>query len=232
MSLISLNKNLIKYEKKFKSLKTFEILETAINEVFKKKITYVCSFGAESAIILHMISKINHNLPIIFLNTMKLFSETIEYKGYLKVFFNLENIIEVFPSKLDIVNYDIKENLWSENPDRCCELRKVIPLENALKNFEAWISGRKGFQTKERKKKKMIELQNEKFLLSPLINWNKKDITDYFEDNKLPLHPLFNKGYSSIGCETCTSVPNSINNIRSGRWISFEKTECGIHKQR
>tara|TARA_X000000950_G_scaffold118865_2_gene148998 strand:- start:4701 stop:5384 length:684 start_codon:yes stop_codon:yes gene_type:complete len=213
----------------FENKDCFSTIEILIKKIFLNKSAYVCSFGSESAVLLDMISKINNNFPIIFINTHKLFKETLDYKEILKRIFNITNIIEVFPSNLNIKNYDHNSDLWKKNPDLCCNIRKVLPLENALKNYEAWFSGRKGFHSESRKKKKIIELENNKYVVSPLLKWDQEKINEYFNDNKLVRHPLFNQGYLSIGCETCTSKSKS-SDFRSGRWTGTSKTECGIHK--
>lgn len=213
----------------FKKKNSFEVVQVAMNEIFKNKSAYVCSFGTESSVLLHMISTINNNFPIIFINTSKLFKETLIYKDKLKKEFNLKNLIEVFPSDLVIQKYDKDSELWKKNPDLCCNIRKVLPLKDALKNFDAWFSGRKSFHSQTRKKKNIVELENNKYVISPLLNWSQNEINGYFIKNNLQKHPLFCKGYLSIGCEPCTSKSEN-NEIRSGRWKGNCKTECGIHK--
>tara|TARA_X000000950_G_C13876150_1_gene644922 strand:+ start:1042 stop:1770 length:729 start_codon:yes stop_codon:yes gene_type:complete len=209
-----------------------DIIKLSIKFLFKNKICYVCSFGSESAIILHMISITNKNFPIIFLNTQKLFHETILYKDILKNFFKLKNIIEIFPSPKDKKCFDPKGDLWSTDPDKCCDFRKVTPLKKILNNYDAWFSGRKSYHSEERKKNQLIELQDEKFLISPLIYWKKIEIANYFKKFKIPQHPLFENGFTSIGCESCTVRSFDEMDARSGRWVSFQKTECGIHKKK
>lgn len=213
-----------------KDLKSHQVIKKCINHFFPKKIAYVCSFGTESAILLHMISKIDNNLPIIFINTLKLFDETLEYKKILINRFNLHNIIEITPQKNDVEQNDLEGNLWSKNPDKCCHLRKVKILDSALHKFKAWFSGRKAYQSEQRSKNNIVETQDNKFIVSPLIWWTEKDIENYFSKYELPRHPLFHKGYLSIGCKHCTSKSYDVLDKRSGRWIGLEKTECGIYK--
>ena len=229
---IDKKQKLASFNSAIKGKKSFEIIRISINFFSKKKICYVCSFGAESAIILHMISKIDKSFPIIFLNTSKLFQETIIYKNLLKDFFQLKNIIEIFPSKHKISKYDPNGELWSSDPDMCCDLRKVIPLNSVLSNFDAWFSGRKSYHNEERKKQNIIEIQDDKFLISPLINWERSKINEYFAKFNIPPHPLKQKGFSSIGCKNCTIKSQDELNVRSGRWVSFQKTECGIHRKK
>ena len=215
---------------KFQNQKAEEILRESINNLFSDKIVYVCSFGAESAVILHLISNISRNFPIIFINTGKLFHETLFYKNDLVRLFNLTNILEIHPDKFDLAKNDPDGVLWKHNQNRCCEIRKVDPLKKILKPYTAWISGRKGYHSNKRKEKKVLELENNKFVLSPLVNWSQKTIIEYFKKFNVPQHPLFKKGYLSIGCQNCTALSSGHNNVRSGRWSNTAKTECGIHK--
>ena len=208
-----------------------EILEGSIKK-FGSKITYICSFGTESAIILHMISKINKKFPIFLLNTHYLFSETIDYKNKLLKEFSLTNCIDIFPDESLIKIEDPENNLWKYNTDRCCEIRKVNPLDKILKKYNSWISGRKSYHQGQRINLKPFELLNKKIVVNPLINIKKEEVENYFEINKLPMHPLLKKGYFSIGCVHCTFKTTDSNNVRSGRWKNKIKTECGIHLSR
>ena len=215
---------------RFQKQEANEILYESINKFFFKKIVYVCSFGAESAVILHLISNISKDFPVIFLNTGKLFDETLNYRNDLIKLFNLTNIIEIYPEKFDLTKHDANEVLWKADHNKCCEIRKVNPLKKALKPYTTWISGRKGYHSNERREKKVLEIVNSKFVLSPLINWSQNKITEYFESFNIPKHPLYKKGYLSIGCRNCTVTSSDSNNVRSGRWSNTKKTECGIHK--
>ena len=186
--------------------------------IYSKKIAYVCSFGTESAIILHLISKINKELPIIILNTRFLFKETISYKNQLIKLLGLKNCNEVFPDEGDLNKFDRNNNLWKSEVDRCCNIRKIVPLEKSLKGYNAWISGRKSYHLGERQHLKAFELINKKTVINPLFNATREFIEEYFSSNKLPKHPLFKKGYLSIGCTHCTIKTNNFNNPRQGRW--------------
>ena len=205
------------------------ILEHSILNLFKNKIAYVCSFGTESAIILDLISKIDKDLPVIMLNTHFLFKETIEYKNELLKLLGLKNYREVFPDEKMLNKYDVDNNLWKKNQDKCCNLRKVVPLEKSLNEFESWISGRKSYHLGDRQNLKAFELINNKIVVNPLFNSTKKFIEDYFLLNNLPRHPLFEQGYLSIGCSHCTVKAKNILDPRQGRWSDKTKTECGIH---
>tara|TARA_A100001015_G_scaffold321587_1_gene453192 strand:+ start:298 stop:981 length:684 start_codon:yes stop_codon:yes gene_type:complete len=217
--------------KKFSDMKAQDIIELCLEKIFFKKISYVCSFGAESAVMLHLISKINNSVPIIFLNTLKLFDETISYKNILSKTFNLKNVIEVFPNKFEVEKYDSNENLWSKNPDLCCEIRKVKPLNISLQGFNAWFSGRKSYHSYVRSLNKFIDIQDQKYIISPLLKWSNEDINSYFKKTNIKKHPLTYEGYLSIGCQNCTVKTSKKNDVRSGRWNGLEKTECGIFKK-
>ena len=201
-------------------------------EEFNDKVVYVCSFGTESAIILHMISKINKNFPIILLNTNFLFFETICYKEELLKKFNLKNCKEIFPNKNIIKKKDPDNELWKSNINKCCDLRKVKPLQKELKYYDSWISGRKSYHLGLRVNLKPFEIKNEKIVINPLANFGKEEVNNYFLENKIPRHPLFNQGYLSIGCTHCTSKAKNKDDVRSGRWENLTKTECGIHLEK
>ncbi len=212
-----------------KGMTPLDILRKSIQVNFKDNIVYVCSFGTESAIILHMISKIEKNFPIILLNTNFLFEETIHYKNYLLKKLNLKNLKEVFPDPRDLDLHDKNNILWKSNPDSCCNIRKVKPLQKELKKYKAWISGRKAFHLGDRKDLRVFESLNDRIVINPLASIDKTFVNTYFEKNKINRHPLFEQGYLSIGCINCTEKSIDSSNPRSGRWSNKTKTECGIH---
>ena len=213
----------------YKNKSPQNILRNSIQDVFKEKLVYVSSFGTESAIILHMISKIDNHFPIIMLNTNFLYEETIDYKKYLLKKFNLNNCKEVFPNKQKLKMSDMNGDLWKTNPDLCCNIRKVKPLQEELKNYDGWISGRKSYHDGERKGIRFFEILNDKIVINPLANVDKSFVSSYFEENKIRRHPLYESGYLSIGCIHCTVKAISSDDPRSGRRINKIKTECGIH---
>ena len=212
-----------------KSLLPQNILEDSINNIFRKKMVYVCSFGTESAIILHMISEIDKSLPIILLNTEFLFKETIDYKNFLISKFKFSNFKEISPDADDLKTNDSNGKLWKENPDLCCNIRKVLPLQKELKKYDAWVSGRKSYHEGERKNLKFFEYINQKIVVNPLAKVNQNFINSYFKKNNLDRHPLYECGYLSVGCTHCTIKTSSVDSPRSGRWADKIKTECGIH---
>ena len=151
--------------KEFRKSSPEEIIKKSLN-MFKSKIVYISSFGTESAIILHMISQIDKNFPIALLNTHFLFKQTLNYKNMLIKIFNLTNFIEIFPDKLHLEQDDPNNNLWKKNVEKCCELRKVKPLNSFLKKYDAWISGRKSYQGGERIDVEPFEFNNGKIVVT------------------------------------------------------------------
>ena len=212
-----------------KKLSPQDILDNSINNIFKKRMVYVCSFGTESAIILHMISDIDRSFPIILLNTNYLFKETIEYKDYLIGKFKFSDFKEISPSVEDLKINDSKGTLWKEDPDLCCNIRKVLPLQKELQKYDAWISGRKSYHEEERKNLKFFEYINKKIVVNPLAKVKRDFVNSYFKIHNIERHPLFESGYQSLGCTHCTVKTSKIDSPRSGRWANKIKTECGIH---
>ena len=211
---------------------TKELLHFYIKKKFKNSIMITSSFGAESIVILHLCSRIEPNIPILFLNTGKLFKETLVYLKRVKKLLKLTNIKIYEPDELDLAKNDPKGKLHLTNTALCCNIRKVEPLKLALRegNYKAWINGRKRFHGKDRNKLKVVEYVNGVCKINPLANWTFKHIENYCEYYKLPKHPLVAKGYMSIGCKPCTSKTKD--SIRDGRWANSMKSECGIHENR
>ncbi|GJL84798.1 MAG: phosphoadenylyl-sulfate reductase [Micavibrio sp.] len=206
-----------------------ELLSTIIKDVFLDRICLVSSFGAESALLLDMVSRIDPAFPVIFIDTQKLFPETLEYRDKLIKHFSLQDVRTYYPDYAETSRSDPHETLWKNDVNACCYIRKVEPLERALKGFDAWITGRKRYHGATRENMPLIESANGRIKINPLAKWNKKDIGNAFEKLNAPAHPLTSKGYLSIGCQPCTAIPNNPDDTRSGRWQGQEKTECGIH---
>lgn len=209
------------------------VLETMIIDRFPGKIALVSSFGTESAILLHMISQIDKTAPVIFLETGKLFPETLAYRDQLIARLGLTDVKNIRPSGQQLAAYDPDGQLWQKDPDLCCAIRKTNPLDEALDGFSAWITGRKRVQGGMRSKLNMVETGPDgRITVNPLAFWDDAQIDAYFERHNLPRHPLESQGYTSIGCATCTLRPEPGSNKRSGRWAGLDKTECGIHMPR
>jgi len=209
------------------------VLEDMILDRFAGKIALVSSFGTESAILLHMVSRVDRALPVVFLETGKLFAETLAYRDELVARLGLTNVRSVRPSGKQLAAYDPDGRLWEKDPDLCCAIRKTNPLDEALEGFSAWITGRKRAQGGVRGNLNLVETGPDgRTTVNPLAFWDDEDIEAYFERFNLPRHPLEAEGYSSIGCTTCTKRPLPGADKRSGRWAGMDKTECGIHLPR
>ena len=176
-----------------------------------------------------MISEIDRSLPIILLNTNYLFKETIEYKDYLISKFDFSNFKEISPRAEDLKINDSKGTLWKKDPDLCCNIRKVLPLQKELQKYDAWVSGRKSYHEGERKNLEFFEYINQKIVINPLAKVNQNFVNSYFKLYNIDRHPLFEAGYLSIGCIHCTTKASVTDSPRSGRWADKIKTECGIH---
>lgn len=205
------------------------LLDAMIRHEFAGKIALVSSFGAESAVLLHLVAKVEPSLPIIFLDTHKLFGETLRYRDDLQKRLGLTNILTIEPEPLEVEAEDRNGLLWTRNVDACCALRKVRPLARAMEEFDAWITGRKRFQSDTRAAIPLVEKSGRKFKVNPLAEWTPEAITTYMTAHDLPPHPLVADGFLSIGCMPCTRAVQPGESARAGRWAGLEKTECGIH---
>ncbi len=208
------------------------LLRAALTGPFAGQIAMVSSFGAESAVLLDMIASIDRRTPVIFLETGKLFAETVAYKDTLVEWLGLEDVRSIRPDTAEIAKSDPDGQLWSREPDLCCHIRKTEPLDLALGGFAGWITGRKRFQGGLRSALPAIEMDpvTGQLKLNPLINWSLDDIRHYRRLRQLPLHPLIARGYPSVGCEPCTRPVKDGEDTRAGRWWQLDKTECGIHR--
>jgi len=176
-----------------------------------------------------MVASVDKTLPVIFLDTGKLFGVTQAYREKLTSFLGLENVQVIRPDAVAVARQDPDGYLWSEDPNACCALRKVFPLNRALDGFDAWITGRKSYQTAHRENSDQETVQDGRLVISPLHHWTPDDIEAYFEEHDLPRHPMEQDGYTSVGCFTCTSRVADGEDRRAGRWRGQDKTECGIH---
>ena len=205
------------------------ILELALTGEFKGKTAVVSSFGAESAVLLHLVAQIDPATPILFLNTGKLFGETLRYRDRLQDTLGLGDVRSLAPNLGDRALNDPEGTLWSRDADACCNFRKTIPLAKALAPFTAQVTGRKRFQTRERASMEPVEFHAGRFRFNPLWEWSQADLETYMQTHKLPAHPLVEDGYPSIGCMPCTRRVQAGEDYRAGRWAGLEKDECGIH---
>lgn len=214
----------------FGEMDAMGVLRMAIEDLLVDDLAVVSSFGADSAVLLHMISLIAPDLPVLFLQTGKHFPQTLDYVQSLSRELGLSNVQALAPDSADLLRYDAKNDLWKSDPDSCCHIRKTEPLERALLGLGGWITGRKRFQTKERGVLPHFELSSdERIKINPLAYWGDTDVAAYKKAHGLPGHPLFSAGYASIGCAPCTSAVGAGEDPRAGRWRGFNKAECGIH---
>ncbi len=218
---------------RFAGVATRAMLATVLGERLAGRIAVVSSFGAESAVLLHLIASIDPAVPILFLETGKHFPETLAYRDALVTRLGLSGLLNLTPDAELLARRDANGLRWSYDPDGCCELRKVQPLAAALAGFDATLTGRKGFQSASRNGLPRFELDTTdavgRLKINPLADWSGDQIATYFAATGLPVHPLVEQGYPSIGCSPCTSMVAPGEDPRSGRWQGWDKTECGIH---
>lgn len=214
----------------FRGVPTEEVLRTVLAEQMVGDVALVSSFGAESAALLHLVASIDPSVPVLFLDTGKHFPETLAYRDTLVERLGLTGLRVLTPDPELLAKKDGSGLRWSYDPDGCCEIRKVIPLDAAMAGFDASITGRKAFQASTRNALPRFEVDAAgKLKVNPLADWTKADIEAYFAAHDLPRHPLEAQGYLSIGCAPCTSKVKPGEDPRSGRWAGWDKTECGIH---
>jgi len=206
------------------------LLRPLIEHEFAGRIALVSSFGAEAAVLLHMVAEIDRATPVLFLDTQKHFPETLRYRDDLVKRLELRDVRSIKPDAKEIARRDPEGTLWHRAPDACCQLRKVAPLADALAPFAAWISGRKRFHGGERAALPAVEWDGQRVKINPLAPWNAVQIDCEFEARGLPRHPMVADGFLSIGCMPCTARAVRGDDPRSGRWAGLEKTECGIHQ--
>jgi phosphoadenosine phosphosulfate reductase len=201
-------------------------------EIFGDELALVSSFGAESAVLLHMASQVSRDIPVLFLDTGMLFGQTLDYRQQLAAKLKLTDVRDLRPRFEDLAIGDPNTDLWKTDTDACCHIRKVLPLDAALSGFSAWITGRKRFHGGDRMRLPVVEEADGKLKFNPLANWGKAELEAYAKEHNLPEHPLVQFGYPSIGCWPCTSPVEDGADTRSGRWAGSQKTECGIHTAR
>ncbi|WCR10067.1 phosphoadenylyl-sulfate reductase [Paracoccus stylophorae] len=207
-----------------------EVLRRAVGDPDLGRVALVSSFGAESVVLLHMVSVVAPGLPVLFIDTQMLFAETLDYQRAVTARLGLTDVRVIRAGADRIAARDPDGSLHRVDPDACCDLRKTVPLEQALAGFDAWITGRKRFQGGQRATLDFFEPEPPTRLrVNPLAHWRPQDVQDYMIENNLPRHPLIAKGYPSIGCAPCTSAVAPGEDPRAGRWRGRDKTECGIH---
>jgi phosphoadenosine phosphosulfate reductase len=210
-------------------LSATEIIEQSVTKLFGTEIAAVSSFGADSAVLLHLIAQVDRNLPIVFLDTGKHFEETFSYRDALAADFGLTNIRVVAPDEAALERIDPTGLLHQSDVDACCAVRKVEPMARGIEPFHAWFTGRKRFQASTRAALPVFEAVGPRIRINPLARWTTADQADYMRAHALRENPLVAYGYLSIGCFPCTKPVAPGEDARSGRWAGQAKTECGIH---
>jgi phosphoadenosine phosphosulfate reductase len=218
------------YETRFAGVPAPDMLRTLLTRELHGHIAAVSSFGTESAVLLHMVAQADPATPVVFTDTLKMFPETLAYRDTLVAQLGLLDVQLIRPDPARLAAKDPDGIRHGYDPDGCCELRKVEPLARGLAPYEAWISGRKGFQAGTRRALPRFEVEDGRLKLNPLADWDKTALDGYFAAHDLPRHPLEAEGYLSIGCAPCTSKVAPGEDPRAGRWRGFAKVECGIHR--
>ena len=223
----------VRLNRLFRGTDTVEMLTSVLRDGLAGDVGIVSSFGAESAVLLHLVSRVDPAIPVLFLETGKHFPETLAYRDLLVERLGLTNLVNLTPDAVALAQKDESGLRWSYDPDGCCEIRKVQPLAKALAGYDASITGRKAFQASTRAHLPRFEIDTSdaqgRLKVNPLIDWSAEDIAAYFAEHDLPPHPLVAEGYPSIGCSPCTTKVAEGEDPRSGRWKGWDKTECGIH---
>jgi phosphoadenosine phosphosulfate reductase len=207
-----------------------QVLSAALTRIFPNRIAVVSSFGAESAVLLHLVAEIDAATPVLFVDTGRHFAETLQYRNRLIEYLGLKDVRSIGPSAEEVARLDADLSRATWDPDGCCAFRKIAPLERALAGFDAWVTGRKRFQATTRFDLPVFEHDGTHVKLNPLASWTFTDIAGYVARHRLPTHPLVSQGYASIGCAPCTSIVDAGESQRAGRWRGSTKTECGIHR--
>ena len=207
------------------------ILEAAV-ESFGDKLALVSSFGAESAVLLDIAAKVKPDIAVLFLDTGMLFGQTLDYRRQLAGRLGLTNVRDLRPAYQDLATGDPQAKLWETDTDACCHIRKVLPLDLALGEFDGWLTGRKRFHGGDRLNLPVVEHADGKVKFNPLANWGKAELDAYIAERGLPAHPLVAQGFPSIGCWPCTQPAEEGEDARAGRWKGLDKSECGIHLAR
>jgi phosphoadenosine phosphosulfate reductase len=205
------------------------VIEAALKQVGRENLALVSSFGTESAALLKVMADVDPAIPVIFLDTGWLFEETLTYRDTLIAALGLRDVRSIKPLEEALSREDPDRELWFNDPDACCRIRKVEPLARALKPFLAWINGRKRFQGGVRADIPVVEQDGARLKFNPFANVSREEIEAIYKTAKLPPHPLAASGYMSVGCMPCTSRTSPDEDARAGRWRGRPKTECGIH---
>lgn len=199
-------------------------------ERFRPDVMLSCSFQHDGVVLAHMLHQIAPEVPVVFINTGFHFPETLAYRDEIVKRFGIR-LVELQPI-MERGEFAARHglDLYARNPDLCCHINKVEPLRRYLPGMRAWINGRRRDQGSTRHAIRVIEqYQGKLYKVNPLASWTSRDTFYYLERHEIPLHPLFEKGYASVGCAPCTRPVLAGENERDGRWAGQAKTECGLH---
>ncbi len=215
----------------FENTPAIELLEYTVAQ-YGNHITFASSFGAEDVVIIDMLSQIKPDIDIFFLDTGLHFPETYETIERLEKKYNRSFTSVTSNLSLKAQEEQYGRELWKREPDQCCNLRKVEPLQNYLAHYKAWITGIRRLQSPTRANAKKMEWDARFSLtkINPIVDWSDLDVWNYIHQNQVPYNPLHDQNYPSIGCAVCTNPVFAAEDLRSGRWGGFEKTECGLHR--
>lgn len=209
--------------KKYKPLSAIQRIKELYTDFGVDDVMLTSSFAATSAFFLKLFSDANKEQKVFFIDTGYHFEDTLLYKQKLEALYGL-NVISISALKEEH-EFTNQDETWKKNPDFCCSINKVKPLDAIKKNYKVWASGLMEWQSDHRSTLDIFEVRGEMLKFYPLLDITKQERDHYIEMHQLPFHPLVAKGYNSIGCSHCT-VPGE---DRSGRWNNNPKTECGLH---
>ena len=193
------------------------------------RVGLVSSFGADAIVLLHMVSVVNRDAPVLFVDTGRLFSQTLDYQLEVTQQLGLTDVRVLRPDGDVLKARDAYGALFTHDPDACCAIRKTAPMDAGLVDFDGWVTGRKRFQSQTRVTLEPFERDDARIKINPLAHWTRKILRSYIAAHRLPAHPLVAKGFPSIGCAPCTTKVAPGEDPRAGRWRGQAKTECGLH---
>jgi phosphoadenosine phosphosulfate reductase len=189
----------------------------------REKVLFTSSFGTSAVILLHMFSRIEPLQQVHFIDTTYHFPETLAYRQQLTDLLGLQ-VVDVRPEEWKN-KFTQEDQTWTKDPDFCCSINKVEPLDAIKPNFDVWVSGLMGHQNTQRQDRNVFGMGGDMLKFHPIIDMTEAEMNAYFKLHDLPEHPLQQSGYGSIGCVQCTINGQG----RSGRWMGTNKSECGLH---
>lgn len=190
-----------------------------------------CSFQHDGVVLAHMLQQITPSVRVVFINTGFHFAETLAYRDRIVATLPIATFVELEPvMPRDEFARTHGLDLYTRDPDLCCQINKVEPLRRYLAEVRCWVNGRRRDQSGGRQILRVVELYRDGLhKVNPLVNWSGRESYEYLQRHGIPLHPLFERGYASIGCEPCTRPVLPGEDERDGRWAGRDKSECGIH---